>query len=53
VKFEHATGYQTAENVAVYNGRFHEGRAVIGTIAGHMSQSGSSATSAPSRSPRW
>lgn len=40
VKFEHATGYQTAANVAVYNGRFHEGRAVIGTIAGHMSQSG-------------
>jgi basic membrane protein A and related proteins len=40
VKFEHATGYQTAPNVAVYNGRFHEGRAVIGTIAGHMSQSG-------------
>ena len=40
VKFEHCTGYQTAPNVAVYNGRFHEGRAVIGTIAGHMSQSG-------------
>jgi len=40
VKFEHATGYQTAANVAVYNGRFHEGRAVIGTIAGHMSESG-------------
>ncbi len=40
VKFEHCTGYQTAANVAVYNGRFHEGRSVIGTIAGHMSQSG-------------
>ena len=40
VKFEHCTGYQTAPNVAVYNGRFHEGRAIIGTIAGHMSQSG-------------
>ena len=40
VKFEHATGYQTADNVAVYNSRFHEGRAVIGTIAGHMSKSG-------------
>ncbi len=40
VKFEHCTGYQTAPNVAVYNGRFHEGRAVIGTIAGHMSESG-------------
>ncbi len=40
VKFEHATGYQTAPNVAVYNARFHEGRAVCGTIAGHVSQSG-------------
>ena len=40
VKFEHATGYQTAPNVSVYNSKFHEGRAVIGTIAGHMSKSG-------------
>lgn len=40
VKFEHATGYRTAPNVAVYNARFYEGRAVIGTIAGHVSKSG-------------
>lgn len=40
VKFEHATGYKTADNVAVYNARFHEGRTVIGTIAGRMSRSG-------------
>lgn len=40
VKFEHATGYKTAANVSVYNARFHQGRAVIGTIAGHMSKSG-------------
>ncbi len=40
VKFEHATGYKTAPNVAVYNARFHEGRTVIGTIAGHMTKSG-------------
>jgi len=40
VKFEHATGYQRADNVATYNARFHEGRAVIGTIAGHMSKTG-------------
>ena len=39
VKFEHATGYKTAPNVSVYNARFHQGRAVIGTIAGHMSKS--------------
>ena len=40
VMFEHATGYKTAPNVSVYNARFHQGRAVIGTIAGHMSKSG-------------
>jgi basic membrane protein A len=40
VKFEHATGYQLGPNVAVYLARFYEGRAVIGTIAGHMSKSG-------------
>jgi basic membrane protein A len=40
VKFEHATGYQTADNVAAYNARFYEGRAVCGTIAGHMSKTG-------------
>jgi simple sugar transport system substrate-binding protein len=40
VKFEHATGYQTAANVAAYNARFHEGRAVCGTIAGHITESG-------------
>ena len=40
VKFEHATGYQTTPNVAVYNARFYEGRAVIGTMAGMMSKSG-------------
>ena len=39
VKFEHATGYKTAENVAVYSARFYEGRAVQGTIAGHMTES--------------
>lgn len=40
VKFEHATGYQRADNVATYNARFHEGRAVAGTVAGHMSETG-------------
>ena len=40
VKFEHATGYKQADNMSTYSGRFYEGRAVIGTIAGHMSQSG-------------
>ena len=40
VKFEHCTGFKRAPNVATYNSRFHEGRAVTGTIAGHMSKSG-------------
>jgi simple sugar transport system substrate-binding protein len=38
VKFEHATGYKRAENVATYDARFYEGRAVIGTIAGRMTK---------------
>ncbi len=40
VKFEHATGYKRSDNVSTYSGRFYEGRAVIGTIAGHMSKTG-------------
>ena len=39
VKFEHATGYKTADNLGVYSARFYEGRAVQGTIAGRMTQS--------------
>ncbi|AUH32855.1 BMP family ABC transporter substrate-binding protein [Paracoccus tegillarcae] len=39
VKFEHATGYKRADNVATYDARFYEGRAVMGTIAGHMTES--------------
>jgi basic membrane protein A len=40
VKFEHATGYQTAENVTTYNAKFHEGRYVIGQIAARVSKTG-------------
>jgi basic membrane protein A and related proteins len=39
VKFEHATGYKRADNVATYDARFYEGRAVIGHIAGKMTKS--------------
>jgi basic membrane protein A and related proteins len=39
VKFEHATGYKTADNVSNYSARFYEGRAVQGHIAGHMTKS--------------
>jgi simple sugar transport system substrate-binding protein len=38
VTFEHATGYKQAENVATYSARFYEGRAVIGHIAGRMTE---------------
>lgn len=39
VAFEHATGYiQDASNVGLYNARFYEGRAVIGHIAGKMTE---------------
>jgi simple sugar transport system substrate-binding protein len=38
VKFEHATGYKSGPNLATYNARFYEGRAVIGTIAGHLTK---------------
>ncbi len=39
VKFEHATGYKRADNVSTYSARFYEGRAVIGHIAGKMTES--------------
>lgn len=38
VKFEHATGYKTADNVSAYSARFYEGRAIEGFLAGHMTE---------------
>jgi basic membrane protein A len=40
IKFEHATGYKKADNVAIYNARFYEGRYVMGQIAAKMSKTG-------------
>jgi len=40
VKFEHATGFKRAANVSTYAAKFHEGRYIIGQIAGKMSKSG-------------
>ena len=40
VRFEHATGYKRAGNVATYSARFYEGRYIIGQIAAKMSKSG-------------
>jgi basic membrane protein A and related proteins len=38
IKFEHATGYKQAANLATYDARFYEGRAVLGHIAGKMTK---------------
>ncbi|MEW9615223.1 BMP family ABC transporter substrate-binding protein [Shinella sp. S4-D37] len=40
VKFEHATGFKSADNVATYNSRFYEGRYIQGLIAAKMSEKG-------------
>ena len=40
VKFEHATGYKRADNVATYSARFYEGRYIAGSIAAKMSKTG-------------
>ena len=38
VKFEHATGYKTADNVRTYDSRTYEGAYMAGVIAGGMSK---------------
>ncbi|SDM46768.1 nucleoside-binding protein [Oryzisolibacter propanilivorax] len=40
VKFEHATGYKTRENVRTYDSRTYEGAYLAGIIAGGMSKTG-------------
>lgn len=40
VKFEHATGYKTAENMRTYDSRTYEGAYMAGIIAGAMSKTG-------------
>jgi len=39
VKWEHATGYKTAENVRTYDSRTYEGAYLAGNIAGSMTKS--------------
>jgi len=39
VLFEHCTGYETAENVAIYDGRGYEGWYLAGITAGRMTES--------------
>jgi basic membrane protein A and related proteins len=40
VKFEHATGYKTAENLRTYDSRTFEGAYMAGVLAGGMSKTG-------------
>ena len=39
-KFEHCTGYKRLDNLATYAGRFYEGRAIVGTMAGRLTETG-------------
>lgn len=41
VRFEHATGYKQAANLATYQARFWEGAYLLGVVAGHMTKSNS------------
>jgi basic membrane protein A and related proteins len=40
IKFEHATGFKTAENMRTYDSRTYEGAYMAGVIAGKMSKTG-------------
>lgn len=40
LKFEHATGYKRAPNLATYSARYYEPRYLTGIIAGRLSKSG-------------
>jgi len=40
VKFEHATGYKTAENMRIYDAKFYEDAYVAGIVAGSVSKTG-------------
>ena len=40
VKFEHATGYKTADNLRTYDSRTYEGAYLAGIIAGAMTKTG-------------
>jgi simple sugar transport system substrate-binding protein len=40
VKFEHATGFKTADNMRTYDSRTYEGAYMAGIIAGKMTKSG-------------
>jgi simple sugar transport system substrate-binding protein len=39
VKFEHATGYKTSDNLRTYDSRTYEGAYMVGVIAGAMTKS--------------
>lgn len=39
VMFEHATGFKREKNVSTYSAKFHEGRYIIGKVAGKLTKS--------------
>ena len=39
IKFEHATGFKRDKNVSTYSARFHEGRYIVGQMAGKLTKS--------------
>ena len=47
VKFEHATGYKTADNLRTYDSRTYEGAYMAGVIAGKMTKSNTLGVVAP------
>jgi basic membrane protein A len=38
IVFEHCTGYETADNVGIYDGRGYQGWYLAGIVAGKMTQ---------------
>jgi basic membrane protein A len=51
VLFEHCTGYETADNVSIYDGRGYEGWYLAGITAGRMTESNTLGYVAPYRIP--
>ncbi len=52
VTFLHATGYQTADNVGIYDGRGYQGWYLAGIVAGKMTKTNSPRLRCAIRDPR-
>ena len=51
VRFEHATGYKTSENMRTYDSRTYEGAYMAGVIAGAMTKTNTLPTSSAKSTP--